>query len=183
MIINCKIGSKEFFIEKPERVPSMPGFPENFGVVIEGALYRGASPLAEHLDALKGLLIKEIISLYSLSSESQQIAELISSLQTGEFQHKLYNTDLGESVFLEAARYVVKRAKETAIYLHCAGGSNRTGQVVILVKLFLGRNNMVELLTEAIKYGFGWQNTGYCDFLESLIEKLENCKDTALPQQ
>jgi len=42
---------------------------------------------------------------------------------------------------------------------------------------------MVKLLTEAIKYGFGWQNTEYCDFLESLIKKLENCEGTELPQQ
>lgn len=174
MIIHCKIGSREFFLEKPERIPFLYGFPENFGVVIEGSLYRGALPLTEHIDALKRLYVNEVVSLYSLGSEFQQIAELASALKAGGLQHKLYNTDLGEPVFLEAAQYLVKRAREMVIYLHCAGGSNRTGQIVILIKLLLGQNNMVELLTEAIKYGFGWQNTGYCDLLGSLIKRLED---------
>lgn len=173
MIIHCKIGSRELFIEKPERITFLCGFPENFGVVIKGALYRGALPLTKHLDALKGLYVKEVVSLYSLSSESQQTAELASSLKAGGFQHKLYNTDLGESVFLEASRHIVERFREMVIYLHCSGGSNRTGQIVILVKLFLGQNNMIELITEAIRYGFNWQNTGYCDLLGSLIERFE----------
>ena len=174
MIIHCKIGSREFFLEKPERIPFLYGFPENFGVVIEGSIYRGALPLTEHIDVLRRLYIKEVVSLYSLDSESQQIAKLASTLKAGGLQHKLYNTDLGEPVFLEAARYIIERVGKIVIYLHCAGGSNRTGQIVILIKLLLGQNNMVELLTEAIRYGFGWQNTGYCDLLGSLIKRLED---------
>lgn len=88
MIINCKIGLREFFIEKPERVPSIFGFPENFGVVIENVLYRGTLPLGEHLDALKKLCVNEVISLYSFSSESQQIDKLVSFLKAQGFQHK-----------------------------------------------------------------------------------------------
>lgn len=173
MIIHCKIGSRGFFLEKPERIPFLHGFPENFGVVIEGSLYRGALPLTEHIDVLKRLYVNEVVSLYSLDSESQQIAELASALKAEGLQHKLYNTDLGEPVFLEAARYIAERAGKMVIYLHCAGGSNRTGQVVILVRILLGQNDIIELLTEAIRYGFGWQNTGYCDLLGSLIERLE----------
>jgi len=170
MVINCRIGLREFFVEKPERAPFLYGFPENFGVAISGFLYRGSLPMSEHSDVLKRLHIREVISLYSLSSEYKQTIEVASFLKANGFQHKLYNTDLGERIFLEAIQYIVQRVGKDSIYLHCTGGSNRTGQVVVMVKLLLGQNNFADLLVEAISYGFNWQNASYCNFLGRLIE-------------
>lgn len=130
---------------------------KNFGEVVEGKLFRGASPMGkpENIKELAKKGVKTIISLLEDYSEEEEKACKESGI---EYVHNM----LSEKVLSEAnmseklkaiADLIAEKMKNGAVYIHCKEGSARTGLAIAAFQKFILKLSDDEIVETAKPYG------------------------------
>lgn len=170
-MVDFKIGNRMITVRKPERgsLVCRP-FPNNFGIVIADKLYRGAFPNQKNLAALKKIGVEKIITVYS-DCELSEVQRLTAIVSKQGMKHSMFEIT-GLDSFKQVARRIV--SSKQAVYIHCKSGSNRTGKVIALVRIYLGQANIENLLIEALCYGFDYHKKYRGDLERLLTEAWED---------
>ena len=154
-----------------------PGL-SNFNKVSD-ALYRGAKPEAEGFTSLKKLGVKTVVNLETFHSDRERLEESKSGLAYEHIFMKAWHAE--DEDIVRFLKIVTDRSK-TPVFIHCYHGSDRTGTMCAVYRIFVqgwSREDAVKELKEG-GYGFHviWKNLE--EYLLHLdVEKIR--KDAGLP--
>jgi protein tyrosine/serine phosphatase len=148
---------------------SRPGL-KNFFKVSDD-LYRGAKPEKEGFVELQKLGIKTVVNLESYHSDKEKIEESGSGLAYEHIFMKAWHAEDEDIVrFLK----IVTDKNKTPVFVHCYHGSDRTGTIVAMYRIFIQGWSKEEALRELKEGGYGfhtiWKN------LEEYINNLDVAK-------
>lgn len=140
----------------------------NFAKVTD-ALYRGAQPTKEGFAELKKLGVKTIINLRAKHSDE----ELIKGLDLNYFSIPINTWNLDNK---HTARFlsIVMDKSNQPVFVHCQHGSDRTGTMVAVYRVYAQKWKAEDAIKELPVFGFHkiWVNLK--KYLRSLdIKKLE----------
>ncbi len=140
----------------------------NFAKVTD-VLYRGAQPTKEGFAELKKLGVKTIINLRSKHSDE----ELIKGLDLNYFSIPINTWDLDNT---HTARFlsIVMDKSNQPVFVHCQHGSDRTGTMVAVYRVYAQKWKPEEAIKELPTFGFHkiWVNLK--KYLKNLdIKKVE----------
>ena len=131
---------------------SFKALPVNFGVVVEGKLFRGGKISSEHVSALMAKGIQFVMDLTS----SVDGAEAKILTEAG-IQHIPINLGdlarpkvLGELEIL--ANKIAELMKKGAVYIHCDHGKQRTGAAVWSLQYFIKNTSTQEILAHGERH-------------------------------
>lgn len=176
--VNVKFFNKVWVFDykhKPEKIGDLP---ENFGEVIPNLIYRGSWP--SDVTPLVEKKISKVITLYSSNdkSEVKNLITLRQQISKTNIEHYIFDM-VNNETYWQAAELVSNTNKKT--YIHCQGGSIRTGVVSFLTQLlymkkmnqFCDKREFVKLINKTIEYGYNYNNDGYKLLFENIIN--ESC--------
>ncbi|RPI76786.1 MAG: hypothetical protein EHM45_11725 [Desulfobacteraceae bacterium] len=148
---------------------SKPGL-NNFFKVSDD-LYRGAKPEKQGFVELKSLGVKTVVNLESFHSGLEKIEESGSGLAYEHIFMKAWHPEDKEIVrFLK----IMADKTKTPVFVHCYHGSDRTGTMVAMYRIFIQNWSKAEALRELKEGGYGfhtiWKN------LEKYIHNLDVAK-------
>lgn len=140
----------------------------NFAKVTD-VLYRGAQPTKEGFAELKKLGVKTIINLRAKHSDE----ELIKGLDLNYFSIPINTWDLDNRHTARFLSIVMDKANQP-IFVHCQHGSDRTGTMVAVYRVYVQKWKPEEAIKELPAFGFHkiWVNLK--KYLKNLdIKKVE----------
>lgn len=140
----------------------------NFAKVSD-VLYRGAQPTKEGFAELKKLGVKTIINLRAKHSDE----ELIKGLDLNYFSIPINTWDLDNRHTARFLSIVMDKANQP-IFVHCQHGSDRTGTMVAVYRVYAQKWKPEEAIKELPAFGFHkiWVNLK--KYLKNLdIKKVE----------
>jgi len=107
------------------------GMPRNFGVVEEGAIYRGAQPTSSEMESLQRRGVRTIVKLNTqeLDRERADAARLGIQLIYLPLNARLVGTP-GSCAEVERAYEAMTRRENQPVYVHCSHGRDRTGFLI-----------------------------------------------------
>jgi protein tyrosine/serine phosphatase len=148
---------------------SKPGL-KNFFKVSDD-LYRGAKPEPEGFQELKKLGIKTVVNLETFHSDREKIEESGSGLVYEHLFMKAWHAEDEDIVrFLK----IVTAKTKTPVFVHCFHGSDRTGTMIAMYRIFIQGWSKAEALRELKEGGYGfhpiWKN------LETYLKNLDVAK-------
>jgi protein tyrosine/serine phosphatase len=150
---------------------SRPGL-SNFFKVSED-LYRGAKPEAQGFAEMKKLGVKTVVNLETFHSDRERLEESKSNLAYEHIFMKAWNAEDEDIVrFLK----IVTDKSKTPVFVHCYHGSDRTGTMVAVYRIFIQGWTKEEAIRELKDGGYGfhvmWVNLE--DYLKNLdVEKIK----------
>lgn len=122
---------------------------------ISDTLYRGAQPTAEGFKELKKMGVKTIINLHAFASDRDLIKGL--GFQYLHISFKTWHAEDEDVVkFLKA----VTDPANGVVFVHCEHGSDRTGMMVAIYRMFVQGWSFEKAIAELPRFGFHetWQN-------------------------
>lgn len=145
---------------------SKPGL-KNFFKVSDD-LFRGAKPKKEGFVELKNMGIKTVVNLEAFHDDKEKMEESGSSLAYKHIFMKAWHAEDEDIVrFLK----IVTDKTRTPVFVHCYHGSDRTGTMVAMYRIFVQGWSKEEALRELKEGGYGfhtiWKN------LEKYINDLD----------
>jgi len=132
---------------------------------VSGRLYRGAQPTEDGFRQLKAGGVRTIVNLRSFNSDRDLIGE--TGLGYEHIYMKAYHPEEEEVVrFLQ----IVTDEARTPVFVHCKHGSDRTGAMCAVYRIFVQGWSKAEAIKEMTEGGFGFHGTfdGLVEFLEKL---------------
>lgn len=144
----------------------------NFGVVVDGKVFRGAAPSCGEIERL--FLDRRVNLILDLRSEAKD--EIPARLAKEVRYVQLALDDKAKALDLKtielAADVVMKAARstDTRVFVHCAGGRHRTSAVIALVRHLLSHWQNDAIWKEQRSYGlykeFGHE--AYYDYIRHM---------------
>jgi protein tyrosine/serine phosphatase len=142
--------------------PSPPGV-ENFGVVWDGKLYRGAQPEIDGVDGYQSLIAAGVRTIVDLTNEpiDHWIMDRrgdCSRMPPSDKQTLKY-VRIPESVAFprraDLLRFlrIAKQPENQPIFVHCAEGENRTGAMVAGLRIVLDDWTLDDAIAEMTNFG------------------------------
>jgi protein tyrosine phosphatase (PTP) superfamily phosphohydrolase (DUF442 family) len=114
-------------------------------------LYRGAQPTAEGMAALKKLGIKTVVNLRAFHSDRDEIGEL--DLAYEHIQMVAVHAEKEDVIrFLK----IVTDPTKTPVYVHCMQGSDRTGLMSAMYRIFVQNWTKADAIREMTEGGYGF---------------------------
>lgn len=170
---------RSFSVPLIPRPETDSGKPKNFGLFLPDR-YRGCWPTEPQLVMLRrDLGITSVLTLYSTIDpyETEALGSLGVFLAKEGLRHDAVDIDTANS-FLEAAQLLLSTQKPS--YLHCGSGANRTGITVLVASLLqekkekkiIDESRISKLLSEAISYGFDFDNPRRKKDMEDVLAML-----------
>ncbi len=162
----------------PEKAVKMelPGL-TNF-YKISDDFYRGAMPTEEGLKQLKKLGIKTVINLQTFHSDRSKIEGKIPELKYVHIVMQAWRTEDKDTVqFIK----ILKDKKNLPAFIHCFHGSDRTGMMNAIYRIFFQGWSKEKAIDEMRNGGFGFHSEfeNLIDYLKKLdVEKMK--KETGL---
>ena len=132
------------------------GMPQNFGVVDEGKIYRGAQPSASEIEALRRRGIRTIVKLSAKDVDMERIAT--SRLGIRIVEVPLHARTVGTSkacAGVERAYAAMTDPANWPVYVHCDHGRDRTGFLVGLYRERAEEWTFEQVSDELSRYGHG----------------------------
>jgi protein tyrosine/serine phosphatase len=120
----------------------------NFAKVSD-ALYRGAQPTKEGFAELKKLGVKTIINLRARHSDE----EFIKGLELNYFSIPINTWDLDNKHTARFLSIVLDKANQP-VFVHCQHGSDRTGTMVAVYRVYAQKWKAEEAMKELPVFGF-----------------------------
>jgi hypothetical protein len=168
-IVEIELFGKSYIFERKNKL-------ENFGVIIPNLIYRGSWPSDINPLVEKG--ISRIVTLYSSNDESEIKDIFILKQKTKEFniEHCFFDMVNNQS-YWQAAKTALNTNQKT--YVHCRGGSIRTGVVSFLIDLidknekkqFCDEKKFEKLINKTGEYGYNYNNNKYRLLFEDIIKE------------
>ena len=160
--------------DKPEKID---GLPENFDEIIPDFIYRGSWP--SNLNQLiEKREILRIVTLYSSNDESEvkDLVKLKKQISKTNIEHHIFNMK-DNKTYWQAAETALDTDKKT--YIHCRGGSIRTGIVSILIELLYRKKNnqissketFVNLIYNTAGHGYNYNKEEYLTLFKEIIKE------------
>jgi len=140
-----------------------PGL-ENFHR-ISSDLYRGAQPTEEGFRQLKAMGVKTVVNLRSFSSDRGKIGD--TGLGYEHIYMKAWHPETKEVVrFVQ----IVGDPSRRPVFVHCKHGSDRTGTMCAVYRIFFQGWSKEDAIEEMIRGGYGFHKTfdGLPEFLRDL---------------
>ncbi len=138
-----------------------PGL-ENF-YRVSNNLYRGAQPQAEGMRHLKKMGIRTVVNLRSFHSDQDLLGD------TGlAYEHLEAEADDPEEEVVVRFLQIVTDPARTPVFVHCRHGSDRTGLVCAMYRVFVQGWSKPEAIEEMTQGGFGFHL-----IFDELIEFIE----------
>ena len=140
-----------------------PGL-ENFHRVSDN-LYRGAQPDADGFRQLKAMGVKTVVNLRSFSSDRGKIGD--TGLGYEHIYMKAWHPETKEVVrFLQ----IVGDPARRPVFVHCKHGSDRTGTLCAVYRIFIQGWSKEDAIEEMTRGGYGFHRTfdGLPEFLRDL---------------
>jgi len=135
-----------------------PGLRNFFRVSPE--LYRGAQPEAAGIRELEKLGVKTIVNLRLVHSDRDEIAE--SGVTGLNYEHITMSAWHAEDKEIVRFLRIVNDPEKTPVFVHCKHGSDRTGTMCAMYRIFIEGWSREEALEEMTKGPFGfhraWRN-------------------------
>jgi len=117
---------------------------------VDSNLLRGGEPSPKHLELLKKIGIKRIVSL------DQEIGEEIDPFcKKNNIQHITLPLQDGESSAVKFLPLVAKALNDVPTYVHCRLGRDRTGMAIAIYRMLVNGWSLKDALTEAKGFGMG----------------------------
>jgi protein tyrosine/serine phosphatase len=114
-------------------------------------LYRSAQPTAEGIKNLKSMGIETIVSLRSFHSDRDEIGYI--GLAYEHIYMKAWHPEEKEAVRI---LQIVTNSKRTPVLVHCQHGSDRTGTMCAIYRIFVQGWTKEEATKEVIDGGYGF---------------------------
>ncbi len=146
---------------------SFKALPVNFGVVVEGKLFRGGSILAKNISELIGRNIKFVMDLTSSVDEAQILKEVGINHIPITFGNPSTPKVLGELKII--ADKIAELMNQGAVYIHCDHGKQRTGAAVWSLQHFIQKTPADEILA----HGELHKSTDIVKLLNRYVEFME----------
>jgi protein tyrosine phosphatase (PTP) superfamily phosphohydrolase (DUF442 family) len=114
-------------------------------------LYRSAQPTSEGMKNLKRIGIKTIVNLRSFHSDRDEIGD--TGLASEHIYMKAWHPEEEDVIrFLQ----IVTNPKRTPVLVHCQHGSDRTGTMCAVYRIFVQGWTKEEAVREMIEGGYGF---------------------------
>jgi protein tyrosine/serine phosphatase len=146
-----------------------PGLSNFFKV--SNDLYRGAKPEAQGFAELRKLGVKTVVNLETFHSDRDRLDESKSNLAYEHIFMKAWHAEDEDIVrFLK----IITDKSKTPVFVHCYHGSDRTGTMVAIYRIFIQGWTKEEAVRELKEGGYGfhemWVN------LENYLKKIDTAK-------
>ncbi|MCH9630093.1 MAG: hypothetical protein S4CHLAM37_00860 [Chlamydiia bacterium] len=134
---------------------------------ITDTIYRGGQPLGDGFFRLKRLGIKTVINLRVVDTDIFHVEP--AGLN---YIHISFKPHIPRDVDVIRFLKIIKEAKDTPIYIHCYHGSDRTGMLCAIYRIFFQGWDKNKALHEMIHGGYGFHEF-FQQNLISYIKKLD----------
>ncbi len=142
---------------------------------VSDSLYRGAQPTEEGMKELKKLGIKTIVNFRSDHSDMDEIKSI-------EFHYEEIRMTASKPQIDDVVRFlhIVSDSNGSPVFIHCQHGSDRTGMMCAIYRIFIqdwSKEDAIEEMTEG-GYGFHSIWTNLADFIRELnVEEIKQKTD------
>ena len=126
-------------------------------------LYRGAQPTAEGISQLKGMGVRTVVNLRSFHSDR----DLIGDTGLG-YEHIYMKARHAEDKEVVRFLQIVTEESRTPVFVHCQFGSDRTGLMCAVYRVFICGWSKDEAIAEMTEGGFGFHRS-----FDNLVEYLQ----------
>jgi protein tyrosine/serine phosphatase len=131
-------------------------------------LYRGAMPSKEGLLQLKKLGIKTVINLQTFHSDRKKIEGKIPELNYIHIEMQAWRTEDKDTIqFIN----IIKDKKNLPVFIHCYHGSDRTGMMNAIYRIFFQGWSKEKAIDEMKNGGFGFHKE--FEILAEYLKKLD----------
>ncbi len=110
--------------------------PENFGVVVDGKIYRGAQPRGDNMQMLRDLGVKTVLKLNTSRADEEVAAAREAGLRLIHIPFDAETIGNAETCNdVAKALEIISDESNWPIYVHCSRGRDRAGYMIGLYRL------------------------------------------------
>lgn len=166
-------------LTKKDKPKKISGLPENFDEIIPNFIYRGSWP-SNLNELIKKKEISRIVTMYSSDDESEvkDLVKLKKQIKKNHIEHHIFDMK-DNKAYWQAAEKALDTDKKT--YIHCRGGSIRTGIVSLLTELLYRKQNnqtidedtVIKLINDMASHGYNYNKDEYLTLFKEILK--ESC--------
>jgi hypothetical protein len=159
-------------------------FPRNFGVVVDGAIYRSGQNSPRVLrDMCDDLGIRTIIDLGGMSDASETRAEraIAADLGVRRYEFGLSGDGTGDPDKWAAVERLLADERNHPVLVHCAAGAQRTSTAVLLYRHLVEGAPITEAYPETFEYKHKPDEWILLAFLTDHLDEIKRSFETGDP--
>lgn len=160
-------------------------FPRNFGVVVEGRIYRSGQNSERVLRRLaRELGLRTIVDLGGTGDKPATRAEraLAEELGIRRYEFGLPGDGTGDPDRWAAVERILADESAQPLLVHCAAGAQRTGTAVLLYRNLIEGRPIAEVYPETFEHGHEPDEWELLAFLADHLDEIRAAYETNVPR-